>query len=445
MPTATVISPPTTAASKMATPSGKVQCQPKNWNGVDVVFWVMKISNKIRIRNPAIRDDHSAPARVNPMAGSLGAAPGLGTAADLAGGWPGEAGLGLLIGSSLSDPAQNETTQRNRPDWFQRRTDSDVTVGGMRMPSRTHRATVQAAVLLTAIGVLAACSSSDPLGAEVGSPKSIVVGSGDFPESHIIAEIYAQALQANGFEVGRRMGIGSRETYIPALKDHSIDLVPEYIGNLLLYFEPESPATVLDAVELELDRKLPGDLAILTPSPAADTDTVTVTDGTANSWKLKTIADLAAHSSDVRFGAPSAFASRPAGLPGLRQKYGLDIRPGSFVAINDGGGAVTVRALVEGRVNAANVFTTSPAIPQNHLVVLEDPEHNFIAGNIVPLVNSQKKSDRLKQVLDAVSAKLTTTGVAGLNAAVSGNAGIDPDQAARNWLRDNGFNHPVGQ
>ncbi|WP_102419349.1 ABC transporter substrate-binding protein [Mycobacterium sp. 4858] len=315
----------------------------------------------------------------------------------------------------------------------------------MRMPSRVHRAMIQATVWFTAICVLSACSSSDPLGGAVRSPKSIVVGSGDFPESHIIAEIYAQALQANGFEVGRRMGIGSRESYIPALKDHSIDLVPEYIGNLLLYFAPESTATVLGAVELELDHKLPGDLAILTPSPASDTDTVTVTGGTANAWKLKTIADLAAYSADVRFGAPSAFATRPAGLPGLRQKYGLDISPGDFVAIDDGGGAVTVRALVEGRVNAANVFTTSPAIPQNHLVVLEDPAHNFLAGNIVPLVNSQKKSDRLKEVLDAVSARLTTAGVAGLNAAVAGNSGVDPDQAARKWLRDNGFNHPVGQ
>jgi osmoprotectant transport system substrate-binding protein len=95
-------------------------------------------------------------------------------------------------------------------------------------------------------------------------------------------------------------------------------------------------------------------------------------------------------------------------------------------------------------VNAANIFTTSPAIPQNHLVVLDDPEHNFVAGNIVPLLNTQKRSDRLKIVLDAVSAKLTTSGVAGLNAAVSGNSGIDPDDAARNWVQDNGFNHPIG-
>ena len=78
-------------------------------------------------------------------------------------------------------------------------------------------------------------------------------------------------------------------------------------------------------------------------------------------------------------------------------------------------------------------------------MVLDDPEHNFLAGNIVPLVNSQKKSDRLKDVLDAVSAKLTYSGVAALNASVSGNSGIDPDQAARNWLRDNGFDHPIGQ
>ncbi|OBJ13183.1 glycine/betaine ABC transporter substrate-binding protein [Mycobacterium sp. 1245499.0] len=303
---------------------------------------------------------------------------------------------------------------------------------------------MRAAALLMAMCVVAACSNSDPLGAQVRSPNSIVIGSGDFPESQIIAEIYAQALQANGFEVGTRMGIGSRETYIPALKDHSIDLVPEYIGNLLLYFAPQSKATMLGAVEVELHQRLPGDLSILAPAPATDTDTVSVTAQTANSWSLKTIADLAPHSPDVRFGAPSAFATRPAGLPGLRQKYGLDIKPGNFVAIDDGGGAVTVRALVGGRVNAANVFTTSPAIPQNHLVALDDPEHNFMAGNIVPLVNSQKKSDHLRDVLNAVSRKLTTAGVAGLNAAVSGNSGIDPDQAARNWIRDNGFNHPIG-
>lgn len=311
------------------------------------------------------------------------------------------------------------------------------------MLRRVRHTMFAAAVWLGAVCLVAACGSADPLGSANGNLKSIVVGSGDFPESQIVAEIYAQALQVNGFDVGRRMGIGSRETYVPALKDHSIDLVPEYIGNLLLYFEPGSTATMLDAVELELYKRLPGDLSILTPSPASDTDTVTVTSATAAAWNLKTIADLAAHSSEVRFAAPSAFQTRPSGLPGLRQKYGLDIRPENFVTINDGGGAVTVRALVDGTVTAANIFSTSAGIPQHRLVVLDDPQHNFLAGNIVPLVNSQKKSDLLKDVLDAVSEKLTTEGLAELNAAVSGNSGVDPDEAAREWLRDNGFDHPI--
>ena len=306
---------------------------------------------------------------------------------------------------------------------------------------RGYRAAVWLAVCCLAV---AACGSSNPLGGVSGNMNSIVVGSADFPESKIVAEIYAQVLQTNGFNVGRRLGIGSRETYIPALKDHSIDLVPEYIGNLLLYFESDETMTMLDAVELELYKRLPGDLSILTPSPASDTDTVTVTADTAAKWNLKTIADLAPHSPEVKFAGPSAFQTRPAGLVGLRQRYGLDIAPGNFIAISDDGGAVTVRALINGTVNAANIFSTSPAIPQNHLVVLDDPLHNFLAGNIVPLVNSQKKSDRLKDVLDAVSAKLTSGGLADLNASVSGNSGIDPDQAARNWLHDNGFNHPIG-
>jgi osmoprotectant transport system substrate-binding protein len=299
-------------------------------------------------------------------------------------------------------------------------------------------------VWLTAVCFAAtACGSSNPLGGASGGPNSIVVGSAGFPESKIVAEIYAQALQANGFNVGRQMGIGSRETYIPALKDHSIDLVPEYVGNLLLYLEPEATATMLDDVERELSRRLPPDLSLLTPSPACDTDTVTVTADTAAHWHLKSIADLARHSPEVKFAAPSDFLVRPSGLKGLQQRYGLNIAPQNFVAISDDGGAVTVRTLMEGKVNAANIFSTSPAMLRGNLVVLEDPLHNFLAGNIVPLVNTQKKSDRLSAVLDAVSAKLTSHEMANLNASVSGNAGVDPDQAARKWLHDNDFDHPI--
>lgn len=293
--------------------------------------------------------------------------------------------------------------------------------------------------------VAAGCGSSNPLGGgEIsGDLKTIAVGSADFTESKIIAEIYAQALEANGFTITRQFGIGSRETYIPAVQDHSIDLIPEYTGNLLQYFDKEATATTSDEVLLGLLKALPGDLSILYPSPAEDKDTLAVSETIAREWNVKTIADLAARSPEVKVGGPSEFQTRQTGLVGLEQKYGLRIAPANFIAISDGGGPATVQALTNGTVTAANIFSTSPAIEQNNLVVLEDPENVFLAANVVPLVASQKMSDELKTVLDAVSAKLTTEALIELNGSVEGNSGVDPDEAAQKWISDNGFDQPL--
>jgi osmoprotectant transport system substrate-binding protein len=302
-------------------------------------------------------------------------------------------------------------------------------------------------VLCTALLALsvAGCGSSNPLGGgEIsGDLKSITVGSADFTESKIIAEIYAQALEANNFTIKRQFGIGSRETYIPAVQDHSIDLIPEYTGNLLQYFDAEATATTSDAVLLALLKALPGDLSILYPSPAEDKDTLAVSETVAREWNLKSIADLAKRSPEVKVGGPSEFQTRVTGLVGLKQKYGLDIAPANFVAISDGGGPATVQALTGGTVTAANIFSTSPAIEKNNLVVLEDPESVFLAANVVPLVASQKMSNDLKSVLDAVSAKLTTEALIQLNTSVEGNEGVDPDEAAAKWISDNGFDQPL--
>ncbi|MGE2731854.1 ABC transporter substrate-binding protein [Mycolicibacterium vaccae] len=312
---------------------------------------------------------------------------------------------------------------------------------------RTRRTwAVAVAVLAVIAAMLAGCGSSNPLGGgEIsGDLKSIKIGSADFTESKILAEIYAQALEANGFTISRQFGIGSRETYIPAVQDHSIDLIPEYTGNLLQYFDADSDATTPDEVLLGLVKMLPGSLAITYPSPAEDKDTLAVSQETAQRWNLKSIADLARYSPEVKVGAPSEFQTRQTGLVGLKQKYGLDIAPFNFVAISDGGGPATVKALTDGTVTAANIFSTSPAIEQSRLVVLEDPENAFLAANVVPLVAAQKMSDELKTVLDAVSAKLTTEALIEMNTSVEGNRGIDPDEAARKWVVDNGFDQPVG-
>lgn len=131
-------------------------------------------------------------------------------------------------------------------------------------------------------------------------------------------------------------------------------------------------------------------------------------------------------------------------MAGLKANYGLDVPESRFVAISDGGGPATVRALLDGTITAANIFSTSPAIAEHDLVVLEDPKFTFPAGNLVPLVNAQKKSGKLKKVLDALSARLTTEDLTRLNAEVSGNNGVDPKEAAQKWLTDKGFDKPIG-
>ncbi|MGH3724800.1 MAG: glycine betaine ABC transporter substrate-binding protein [Mycobacterium sp.] len=297
-----------------------------------------------------------------------------------------------------------------------------------------------------AVVVFSGCGSSNPLGGGPlsGDLNTLIVGSADFPESKTVAELYAQILQTNGFHITKQLGIGSRETYIPAVKDHSIDLIGDYTGNLLRYFDPKATATKPDDVELALLRALDGDLDILTPSPASDADTLCVTRATADKWNLRSVADLAAHSDEVKVGAPSEFLHRSVGLAGLKANYGLDVPESRFVAISDGGGPATVKALLDGTITAANIFSTSPAIAQHDLVVLDDPKFTFPAGNLAPLVNAQKKSEKLKKVLDALSARLTTEGLTKLNAAVFGNDGVDPKEAAQKWLADQGFDKPIG-
>ena len=120
----------------------------------------------------------------------------------------------------------------------------------LRRPAPTVPAAMIIALVAAVVATMAGCGSSDPLGGGSisGDLKSVVVGSADFPESKIVAEIYAQALATNGFTVRRQFGIGSRETYIPALQDHSIDLIPDYTGNLLQHFDPANTVTGPDTV-----------------------------------------------------------------------------------------------------------------------------------------------------------------------------------------------------
>jgi osmoprotectant transport system substrate-binding protein len=295
------------------------------------------------------------------------------------------------------------------------------------------------ATAVAAALTLTACGNSDPLEQDSGdsgggSNETLNVGSANFPESQLLAEIYSQALEAKGVTVNRQFDLGSREKYFDGLKDGSIDLIPEYTGVLLQFNDKTAEETAPDEVYAALQKALPSNLTVLDMAEAEDKDAVVVTKATADKWSLKSIEDLAPHCGEVVFGASPEFKTRPDGIPGIKQRYNCTFK--SFSSLEPG--AITTKALLDDTVQAADIFTTDASIEANDLVVLEDPKNNFAAQNVVPLVNKDKASDTVKEALNAISAKLDTETLLDLNARL--NAPDKPDYAdvAEEWLGEIG-------
>jgi osmoprotectant transport system substrate-binding protein len=261
----------------------------------------------------------------------------------------------------------------------------------------------------------ATSASSNPLSGG-GASGSVVVGSGNFPESELLAEVYALALQDKGVKATTKLNIGSREVYYPQIAKGAITIFPEYNGELLsVEVDPTSTAKTTAAVDAALTAKLPSTLEILNPAPAQDSDSVTVTAATAAKDHLKTIADLKPYASSWTFGAPSEFKTRPDGLAGLKATYGLTFK--AFDPLDESG-PLTLAALTSGKVQAADVFTTTPQIVTDHLVSLADPKFNFAAQNVIPLVYKSAATPTIIATLNAVSAKLTTAALLQMDNAV---------------------------
>ena len=281
---------------------------------------------------------------------------------------------------------------------------------------------------------LAGCASSDPLdggnGPASDDSSTIVIGSQAYYSNEIIAEIYAQALEANGFEVERSFNIGQRDAYMPAIEDGSIDLFPEYTGNLLQYFEPDTTATTPDDVYAALQEALPEGLTVLDQSPATDQDSYNVTATFAEENDLTSIADLAGIEGLVLGGAPE-LEERPYGPTGLKDLYDVTV---TFNPTAD----TTVDELVAGNIQVANVYSADPRIETDDLVTLEDPKGLFLASNVVPLVNAEI-ADEIADVINAVSAALTPEGLVALNVQSTKDERSSADIAA-DWLAENGLN-----
>ena len=293
---------------------------------------------------------------------------------------------------------------------------------------------VAAGAILVATGlVLSSCSSSSPLSsaASTTAKTTVTVGSAAFSENVILADIYGQALAANGFDVKYKLNIGAREVYIPALQSGEIDLLPEYTGNLLTYFKKDASANTAADVLNALKAAVPSGLAVLDPSNAEDKDSLNVTPKFAAKHNLKSIADLK-NAGPLALGSSPEFLTRPRGMPGLVSLYGISgIK---FTAISDGGGPATLKALLDNTIQVADIYSTTPSILANKLITLDDPKHLFTAQQVIPLVSASKNSTKLADVLNKVSAALTTQVLLELNTQVSGDSKTDPAQAAKDWL-----------
>ena len=293
------------------------------------------------------------------------------------------------------------------------------------MPPTTRRR-------ILAVAGLTAVTGRDPFASEDSEDSGagpIVVGSQQYYSNEIIAEIYAQVLETAGYTVTREYQIGQREIYLPQIESGDISVVPEYGGNLLQYYAKDPEATDAGSVREELFTVLPRDLTILGSAEATDQDSYTATRATADAYGLTSIADLAELGGTVTIAANSELATRPYGPSGLMSVYGVDA---TIDPVEDTGGPLTVNALTDGTVNVANIPTSSPAITDNDLVVLEDPKNLILPENVTPLVRKSLPVGAT-QAIDAVAARLTADELRTLNAR-STKEQLESAVIASDWL-----------
>jgi osmoprotectant transport system substrate-binding protein len=287
---------------------------------------------------------------------------------------------------------------------------------------------------------VAACGGGDDAlqgGTQPSDQSSVIVGSTNFPEQLILAQMYAAVLEKAGVDVTTRLNLGNREVVFPALEKGDIQLLPEYNGSVLSFLDPKATATTSEEVNTALAPLLQAkNLVALEQSPAEDKDAWAVTQETATKHNLRTLDDLKPVAGQLVVGGPPELKTRPAGLPGLERVYGI----GEFKEFKalDAGGPLTISALKKGDIDVGRVFTTQGVIAAEGWVVLEETKPLQPAQNVVPIGRTDAMTDQVKNALNDLSAKITTEELTKLNAQVDVEK-KDPEQVARDWLTQQGL------
>lgn len=276
-----------------------------------------------------------------------------------------------------------------------------------------------------------------------GGKPTIKVGSDGFYEAKLMAEIYAQALEANGYTIDRTgIGIGARKVSAPALESGQIELKPEYIGSGLAHYEPGKQTGDPAANAAELQKVLTGKgggITVLNYSPAADQNAFVVRKDTADQLKLTKMSDLAAVQTQLKFGVATDCPTNAVCAKALKDVYGLDVSNATKL---EACSAPMAQALHGKTIDVAELCSTQPDIAVNGWVVLVDDKGTQPAENIAPLVRNDllAKVDKasFEKILNDVSAKMDTATLTDLGKQEE----IDKKDIpviAKAWLQANGF------
>jgi osmoprotectant transport system substrate-binding protein len=296
-------------------------------------------------------------------------------------------------------------------------------------------------LVVALVGV--ACGSSNKKSSTATKPSSsVVIGSAPFSESVILANIYGKALRGAGVNVTLKTGLGQREVYEPALerggRNSGIDLVPEYVGTLLEFFNKnagEASGDLSVTTEKLRARLTPKGLTALDPSPAADQNAFAVTRATADKDHLAKLSDVTAVAKQFTLGAGSECPTRPFCLAGLEKTYGFKFKT---FRVLDSGGPKTKDALAAGDIDIGLVFSSDGAVLARNFVVLDDDKHLQPVDNVTPVIRNDASTATVRDVLNRISAALTTTDLIGLNKRADVDK-EDPDRLADDWLKSKGI------
>lgn len=278
-----------------------------------------------------------------------------------------------------------------------------------------------------------------------GGGVTVKIGSDGFDEARVVAEVYAQALEAAGFTVNRDgIGAGARAVTAAAIESGTIDLKPEYLGGGLAYYKG-TPGRLSDENKRLLQEKLTavgGGITVLDYTPGQDTNAFVVRKETAERYQLTKMSDVAPVQDELKWALATDCPTNPLCAQALKDAYGIDQPDATLLAACSGPMA---EALLNKTVDVAELCSTGPEIITNDWVILEDDKQTQPAENIAPIVrnallNQMDQATRAKfeKALNDVSAKIDTPTLAKLYYDVSVGK-QDLKDVASKWLKDVGL------